>query len=354
MDDWPLNLEELEEAAAERLDSVAYDYFRSGSGDERTLARNREAFAEVPLLPRVLRDVSEVSTGIELLGRPAASPIVVAPTAFHRLAHPDGEAATARGVAAAGSIFCLSSLGNTPVDEVAAASSGRRWFQLYVFRDRGFTRSLVEGAVAAGFEAIVLTVDAPVLGRREPDIRNGFELPEGIEIACAGERAVAPPGESGLAHFFATQLDPSLDWSALSWLCEISELPVLVKGIHRPDDAERAIAHGAAGVIVSNHGGRQLDGAPASIEMLPAVAERLNGSTTLLVDGGVRRGVDVARALCLGADAVLIGRPILWALALGGSDGVQRVLEDLTRELGSTMMLLGARDPGELDRDLLA
>jgi len=351
---WPLNLESLEALAAELLERTAYDYYRSGAGDEITLGRNRAAFSEIQLLPHVLRDVSEVSLETELLGSRASLPVAVAPTAFHGLADPQAEVATARGAAAADAVFCLSSLSNTTPEAVADASTGPRWFQLYVFRDRGLTRDLVERAEACGYGAILLTVDAPVLGRRERDVGNAFELPEHLTIACVGDAVEAPEGESGLAAYFASQLDPSLTWSDLEWLAGISSLPVVVKGVHRPDDAVRAVDSGAGGVIVSNHGARQLDTVPATVEMLPAVADAIEGRAEVLLDGGVRRGTDVVKALCLGADGVMIGRPALWALALGGEAGVRRVLNMMRLELREAMALCGARSLGDLSAELLA
>jgi len=350
----PLNLNELEAAAEAALEPHARDYYRSGAGDELTLARNRAAFSEIELLPHVLVDVSAVDLAATSLGAELPHPIAVAPTAFHRLADPEGEVATARGAAAAGALMCLSSLSNTPMEEVAAAAEGPRWFQLYVFRDRGVTRDLVARAEAAGYGAIVLTVDAPVLGRRERDVRNEFELPPDLAIACVPDGAVdAPSGQSGLAAYFATMLDASLDWSDLEWLASSTDLPVAVKGVHRADDAERAIESGAAGVIVSNHGGRQLDTVPATIEMLPAIAEAVGGRADVLLDSGVRRGTDVVKALSLGAGTVLIGRPVLWALATGGADGVQRAIEMLVAETREAMTLCGARSVAELGPDLI-
>lgn len=353
----PVNLLELEALAAARLEPQTYDYYRSGAGDELTLNRNRAAFAERELLPRVLVDVSSVDLSTSALGTPMAHPIVVAPTAFHRLADPEGELATARGAAGAGAVMCLSSLSNTPMEEVAAAGGegAGRWFQLYVFRDRGVTRDLVARAEAADYRAIVLTVDAPILGRRERDVRNEFALPPGLGIACVPEGAVdAPEGESGLAAYFATMLDASLDWSDLEWLVSTTDLPVAVKGVHRADDAERALAAGASAVIVSNHGGRQLDTTPATIDMLPAIAEAVGGDCDVLLDGGVRRGIDVVKALALGANAVQIGRPVLWALASGGAGGVGAAIRMLEAETREAMTLCGARSVAELGADLLA
>ncbi len=351
----PVNLLELEALAAARLDPSTYDYYRSGAGEELTLARNRAAFAELQLLPRVLVDVADVDLATSVLGAELAHPVAVAPTAFHRLADPEGEIATARGAAAADAVMCLSSLSNTPLEEVAAAVEAPRWFQLYVFRDRGVTRDLVERAEAAGYGAIVLTVDAPILGRRERDVRNEFKLPPGLGIACVPDGVVAgAEGESGLAAYFATMLDAGLDWDDLEWLAATTSLPVAVKGVHRADDAERALAAGAAAVIVSNHGGRQLDTVPATIELLPAVADAVADGGEVLLDGGVRRGSDVVKALALGARAVLVGRPVLWALAAGGGAGVGAALTMLAAETRETMALCGARSVAELGPDLLA
>lgn len=350
----PVNLLELEQLAAAALEASAYDYYRSGAGDELTLARNRQGFADLELLPRVLVDVSSIDLSTTALGTPMPHPVIVAPTAFHRLADPEGEVATARGAAGAGAVMCLSSLSNTPMEQVAEIE-GRRWFQLYVFRDREVTRDLVERAEAAGYEAIVLTVDAPILGRRERDVRNEFALPPDLGIACVPDGAVdAPEGESGLAAYFATMLDASLDWVDLEWLVSSTNLPVAVKGVHRADDAERAVAAGASAVVVSNHGGRQLDTVPATIDMLPAIAAAVGDSADVLLDGGVRRGVDVVKALALGADAVQIGRPILWALAAGGAPGVEKAIEMLAAETREAMTLLGARSVEELTPDLFA
>jgi len=349
-----LNCAELELLAAERLDAAAYSYYRSGAGDEATLARNCAAFGEISLLPQVLVDVAALDPAVTVLGSDLSMPIVVAPTAFQKLAHPEGECETARGTADAGTVMCLSSLSNSTLEEVGA-EPGERWFQLYVFKDRGLTRELVERAEAAGCTAILLTVDAPVLGRREADIRNEFSLPAGLSIACVGDGdVVAPSGESGLAAYFAEMLDPSLDWDDLAWLVETSPLPVAVKGIHRADDAERALEHGAAGIVVSNHGGRQLDTVPATIEMLPAITEAVAGRAEILLDGGIRRGTDVIKALALGADAVMVGRPILWGLAIDGADGVRRVLNMLRAELKQAMALCGTPSIAEITPELIA
>ena len=355
--DNPLNLFDYERLAAERLPQLAYDYFASGAHDELTLHANREAFERIALLPRVLVDVGERETSVELLGRRHALPLLVAPMAFAKLAHPSGEAAIARAAGEAGVTVTLSTLATTSIEEVAAAASAPLWFQLYVFRDRAVTRSLVERAEAAGYEALVLTVDAPVLGRRERDARNRFVLPDGLfaENLVSEEQRSLPAGEgSGLEVFFNSQLDASLTWADVDWLRSITRLPVLVMGVLRADDAKLAVEHGAAGVIVSNHGGRQLDTAIASIDALPAVAEAVDGRAAVLVDGGVRRGTDIVKALARGADAVLVGRPLLWGLAVDGEAGAAEVLRILREEFELAMALCGCTSVDAIDGSLLA
>ena len=353
----PLCLRDFEALAAARLPAMAYDYYRSGACDEHTLRRNEQAFDELALRYRVLVDVSARSTACSLLGLQLSMPVLVAPTAFQRMAHPEGELATARAAAAVGSAMVLSTLSNTPVEEVATAAPDALWFQLYVYRDRGATQALVERVRAAGARALVLTVDAPLLGRRERDVRNGFALPEGLVIANAharSEREVrAQHGGSGLAEYFASLLDPSVTFRDLEWLCAVAGMPVLVKGVVRGDDALRALEHGAAGVIVSNHGGRQLDGSLATIEALPEVVRAVAGRAPVLLDGGVRRGTDVLKALALGAQAVLLGRPILWGLASAGQAGVQQVLALLHAELDLALALAGCPTLAAIEADLV-
>lgn len=350
-----VSLLDFEEPARAQLEPAAYDYYRSGAGEERTLRRNREAFAELTLLPAVLRDVGQRSLRRTVLGAEVSMPAIVAPTAFHRLAHPEGELATARAASAAGVAMALSTLSTTSLEQVAErGGGGPRFFQLYVFRDRGLTRELVERAAAAGYRAIVLTVDAPLLGRREADVRNRFELPAELRIASVPDgRLRAGEGESGLAAYFASLLDPTLGFDDLRWLCELSQLPVVVKGVHRADDARRAVQAGARGVVVSNHGGRQLDTVPAAIEMLPAIADAVGDELEVLVDGGVRRGTDIVKALALGARAVLVGRPVLWALAVAGEAGVRHCLELLRSELDEALALCGCDSCDGIDGELL-
>ena len=353
-----LNLHELEALARERLPKMTWDYYASGADDERCVRRNCDAFDAITLHYRVLVDVARRDLATTVLGQPVAMPILVAPTAFHRLAHPDGELASAAAAGDAGTVFTLSTLSNTPVEAVVAATTAPVWFQLYVYRDRGATEALVRRVEAAGCRALVLTVDAPLLGRRERDVRNGFALPPELEVAnlhAAGYGALAPAaGDSGLAAYVNELLDPSLTWKAINWLRALTRLPILVKGIVRPDDAARAVYEGAAGVVISNHGGRQLDASPATIDVLGRCVDAVGGRGEVLLDGGVRRGTDVIKAIALGARAVLVGRPVLWGLAAGGREGVALALELLRRELDLAMALCGCPDIAHITRDLVA
>jgi 4-hydroxymandelate oxidase len=305
----------------------------------------------------VLVDVASRDTSTTVLGARLAMPVIVAPTAFHRLACPEGELATARAASRAGTVMTLSSLSNTRVEEVCAAASGPVWFQLYVYRDRGATEALVARAEAAGARALVVTVDAPVLGRRERDVRNRFHLPPGLSVvnmSAEGHGGVDEQlDDSGLAAYVATKLDPSLTWKDVVWLRSITRLPLLVKGLVRPDDALRAVDHGASGIVVSNHGGRQLDGSPATASVLGAIADAVQGRIEVLVDGGVRRGTDVLRALALGARAVLVGRPILWGLAVAGEEGAFGVLDTLREELDQALALAGCARVADVTRELV-
>ncbi len=351
-----INLAEMEAAALAALPPMARDYYASGARDEITLADNRQAWARIRLYYRVLVDVSRRDCSTTVLGTPVSMPVLVAPTAFHRLAHSDGERATARAAAAAGTVMACSTLGTVPIEEIADATEGPLWFQLYVYRDRGITTALVERAEAAGCRALVLTVDAAEIGTRERDARNGFALPAGLTVAnLAGTgKALLTPGEgSALSRYVRSQLDPSLTWRDLEWLVAQTRLPVVVKGLVRADDARRAIAAGAKGVVVSNHGGRQLDTAPATAEVLPRIADAVGDDAEVYVDGGIRRGTDVIKALALGARAVLVGRPALWGLAVGGEAGVTLALELLRAELLEAMALCGAPDLAACTRDLV-
>jgi 4-hydroxymandelate oxidase len=351
-----VNVLEFDGLARERLDPGAYDYCSGGADGERTLAENTRAFGRIFFRPNILVDTSLVDSSVTLLGQRLTMPILVAPTAFNRLMHSDGELAVARAAAAVGTLLAVSVMSSTTIEEVAAAVSGPLWFQLYVFRDRALTRALVQRAEAAGYQALVVTVDAPRIGRRERDIRRGFVLPAGVNAQNLAALGAASrwDGASSFADYNTGLLDPALTWDAVDWLRSITTLPIVLKGIMAPDDAARAVAVGAAGIVVSNHGGRQLDGAMATIDALPEIAQRVEGRCAVLLDGGVRRGTDVLAALALGAVAVLVGRPCLWGLAVGGEAGVTRVLELLRDELVVAMGLAGCPTIGSIERSLVA
>ncbi|MFT4624335.1 MAG: 4-hydroxymandelate oxidase [Myxococcota bacterium] len=352
-----INLADFESEALRRLPRPAADYFRSGARDERTVAHNREAFSRWRLRQRVLVDVSNRSTATTVLGHPVDLPVLVAPTAFHGLAHADAEVATAAGASAAGTVLTLSSLSNQPVEAVVAATDRPVFFQLYVYKDRGATRDLVARAVAAGCAAVVLTADAAVIGTRERDVRNRFTLPSHLRMANARadlQSLGSAEDDSALTAWVRDNLDASLSWADLDWLVDIAGVPVVLKGVARADDARRAVDHGVAAVQVSNHGGRQLDGAVATLDALPEVVEAVDGACEVWLDGGVRRGTDVLMALALGAQVVGVGRPALWGLAVDGADGVAQVLRLLQAELDEAMALCGAPTVREITQDLLA
>lgn len=344
-----IDVGDFEAAAAEKLEPGVLGYFAGGAGDEVTLRENVAAWGRWRLRPRMLAGLGEWGTRAEVLGGEVSMPVLVAPVAYQRLVHPEGELAMARAAAAAGTVMCLSTLATSrPRDVAEAAPGGRRWFQLYCFKDEGVTRALMDEAVGCGFEAIVVTVDAPRGGNRERDLRTGFRIPEGlgvpsVEAALGSSRAVT------IEETFAL-MEPALSWAMLEELASECEVPVLVKGVLSDADAALAIEHGAAGVVVSNHGGRQLDRVSASGDALPEVVDAVEGRGSVLVDGGIRRGVDVATALALGADAILVGRPALWGLAVGGEDGARRVLDLLRYELELTLSLCGCAAPSELSR----
>ncbi len=343
----PCNVTDYERVARERLDPGAYHYYAGGAGDERTLRENVDAFARWLLRPRALVDVSAPTTATTVLGTRLSMPLLVAPVAFQRIAHPDGEPGMARAAAAAGTAMVLSTLATSTPAEVAAAAPGApRWFQLYVFRDPGVTRALIDQAVDAGFLAIALTVDAPRLGRRERDLRTGFEVPADVTVPSFAAAVGQPSAGTPLDMF--SRMDPSISWRDLERICADSPLPVLVKGLITGEDAALACEHGAAGVVVSNHGGRQLDGVPATIDALPEVVEAVDGRLEVLVDGGIRRGTDVVRALALGARAVLAGRAPLWGLAARGEQGAREVLELLREEIELALVLLGCQTPQDV------
>ena len=340
----PVNVWEYEALAAEKLEPGVHGYFAGGAGDERTLRDNVAAFSRMRLHPRTLVDVSAISAATTVLGTEISMPLIVAPVAFQRLVDPDGEVAMARAAAAAGTIMTLSTIATSRPSEISAeAPPAPRWFQLYCFSDHGVTNALIDEAVECGFDAIALTVDAPRAGRRERDLRTGFAVPEGVHApavaeAVGSERPMTPKEVFDL-------VDPSLDWDAFADLASGCSIPVLVKGVQTAADARLAVENGAAGVVVSNHGGRQLDGVPATLDILPDVVDAVEGRCEVLMDGGIRRGTDVVTALALGARAVLAGRAPLWGLAVAGEEGARRVLELLHDEIELALTLLGCATP---------
>ncbi len=351
----PVNLHEYQVAAQALLSPMAYGYVAGGSGDEVTLQENRAAFARWRLLPRYMRGIEQCEVGTSVLGQEISLPVIVAPTAFHRLMHDVGETATARAATRAGTIFTLSTFSTRSIEDVATEANNW-WFQLYMNRDRGLTRELVQRAEAEGAAALVVTVDLPLLGRREADERNRFGLPDGVTFANF-QRVENRPTSTAVAGSaltnYANSLEPALTWKDLDWLASVTSMPIVPKGILSPADAREAFEHGARAIVVSNHGGRQLDSAVASLDALPAVIEAIDGRGEVLLDGGIRRGTDVLKAIALGAKAVLLGRPILWGLAVGGEEGVIHVLELLRAEIALDLILCGLASVDEINRSLL-
>ncbi len=363
-----LTVRDYEKAAREKLSKMAYDYFRSGADAEITLAANAAAFERYVIWYRVLADVAERELSTTVLGIPVKSPILIAPTAYHKMAHEDGECATARAAAERGTIYVASTLATTTLEEVAAASDAPKWFQLYVHKDRELTRALVERAEAAAYDAIVLTVDTPFLGRRLRDERNGFTLPDGLTMAnLVTPRDPLATGETDgtelhhgltesrslLGSYIQNRHDASFTWKDVAWLRSLSHLPLVIKGVIRADDAQRCVDVGASGIIVSNHGGRQLDSAPATIDALRGVVDAVDQRAEVYIDGGIRWGTDILKALALGARAVLVGRPVLWGLAVGGQAGVSDVLGLLENELSQAMALAGVSSVRNIERGLV-
>jgi 4-hydroxymandelate oxidase len=339
-----VTVDDAERAAEAVLSPEAWAYIAGGAGDERTLRWNREAFSDFRLRYRVLVDVSAVTTETTVLGTPVSMPVLVAPTAFQGIAHEEGEVAMSRGAAAAGTLMCLSTVAtSTPADVAAAAPDAPRWLQIYVFKDRGVTDELIGQALEAGFSALVLTADLPVYGRRDREERAGFVAPDELVPAYAAVGARGVEDETSLG-----MIESGLEWGYVTELRERWKVPVVVKGLVTAEDAVLACEHGAAAVVVSNHGGRQLDGAIASLHALPEVVEAVAGRAEIYLDGGVRRGSDVVTALALGARAVLVGRPAVFGLAYGGDTGVRQVLELLRDETENALALLGCRSPDEV------
>jgi 4-hydroxymandelate oxidase len=353
-----INLFDYEREAEKRIPPSHWGYIAGGANDEVTLGANRTAFDRILIRYRTMVDVSTRDLSTTVLGTPVSMPVLVAPTAMQKLAHADGECGTARAARAAGTLMVTSTTATTGLRDVCAAAPGPIWFQLYLYRDRSKSRALIEEAVRAGYTGVVLTVDAPALGRRERDIRLGFTLPKNLTIANAADAGMevvpdASEEASGLMLHFRSLHDAALVPKDITWVREVSGLPVIVKGIVRGDDAARAVEHGASAIVVSNHGGRQLDTSIPSIQALPEVVDAVGDRAEVYVDGGVRRGTDVLKAVALGARAALIGRPVLWGLGVNGEAGVRGVLELLRQELDLAMALSGVRNVVEIKRDLV-
>jgi 4-hydroxymandelate oxidase len=351
-----LCLDDFARIAQQRMSKMIFEYVDSGAGDEHTMRWNRERWNEIKLKPRVLTDVSELHLGTNFLGQRFQLPILLAPAAYQRLYDSNGELATVAGANAAGVPMVLASFATQPVEEIAKQAENPFWFQLYVQPDREFTRSVVQRVEAAGCAALCVTADTPILGIRTREMRSSFSLPDDIPLPNMIGGAKNELSRSHLPEFgsiYSRRLDPRLTWKDISWFRSITKLPVLLKGILNPDDARRAIDSGASGIIVSNHGGRNLDTLPATAEALPRVIDAVDDRIPVLVDGGIRRGTDVLKALALGAKAVMIGRPYIYGLAVAGAAGVERVIQILKTELMMAMALTGVRSIDEIDRQII-
>lgn len=370
---------DLRRLAKRRLPGGIFDYIDGGAEDELSLDRNVSGYGRLEFRPRVLRDVSKIDTGTTLLGRPIPLPLVFAPTGFTRIAHSQGELAVARAAARAGIPYGLSTMGTRSIEEVAAVSAGPKWFQVYTWRDRKLVQDLLERAAAANYEAIQLTVDTAVLGRRERDVRRGYTLPpkiglstivdgmlhpswtldflrnDPITFASVATDNAAGDGSSAvtLAEYINSQFDPALSWGEVEWLRSVWDGPIVLKGVQTVEDAKLAVEHGVDAIALSNHGGRQLDGAPSIIELVEPVAQEVGGTIEIIADGGVRRGSDIVKAVALGANAVMAGRAYLYALGAAGEPGVDHVIKFLVDGMERTMALTGCQEIVDINRDLV-
>ncbi len=355
---------------------MIYDYLDGGADDEVTLGRNRSSFSKYQLMPRILRDVGDIDLSTTILGRKVDLPVLLSPTGQTRMFHHGGEKAAVRAAARAGTIYSLSSVSSTSIEEAAAASDFAKWFQIYVWRDRDMTRAFMDRCRESGYHALCLTVDLPVHGNRERDLRNGLTFPTALSLKILLDVLSHPvwlyhyltnpkielanvtdyphmKGTGNLKEYISSQFDPTVDWDDAAWMIEQWDGPFLIKGIVNADDARRAVDIGASGIIVSNHGGRQLDFMPPSIDVLPDIVRAVGGQAEIILDSGVRRGTDVIKALALGADAVMIGRPYLYALAADGEAGVDRMFDLLRAEISRDMALLGCRKISDLSPEYI-
>lgn len=351
-------IQDFEKHAQTSLTPAVRDYYNSGAGDQYTLKLNIEAFKKYRIKPRFLRDVSKRDLSTTILGEKISMPLGVAPAAMQRMAHPEGECANARAAEAHGTIYVLSTISTSSIEEVAeAAPNAIKWFQLYIYNDRNITVNLVRRAERAGFKALVLTVDAPLFGDRRADIRNKFSLPSHLKLGnFQGELSTkikSAKNGSGLSEYVMNLFDASLQWEDIAWLRSITKLPLVLKGVLSAEDAELAIQHGAAAIVVSNHGARQVDTLPATIEALPEIVDAVRGRIEVYMDGGVRQGIDVFKALALGAKMVFAGRPLLWGLSQGGEEGAKHVLEIFRKEIDLAFALTGCRSVSEITRDMV-
>jgi 4-hydroxymandelate oxidase len=349
----PICLADFEPLAKAKMSAMGWEFVTAGAGDELTVQWNKEAYRRIRLKPRVLVDVSKLDTHVTLFGQEHAFPILLAPTAAQKLTHAEGELATARGAGAAGATLVVGSFSTTSLEDVAAVAKGPLWFQLYAQTDHGFTRDLVQRVEAGGYRALCLTVDSPVAGARNRETRADVKLPPLPNLK--GLKGVGSEGgfRTGSLDIFSSVLDAALSWKDVEWLLSFAKIPLLVKGVLNPEDADRAVKAGVAGIMVSNHGGRNLDTVPATIDALPQVADKVAGRVPVFVDGGIRRGTDVLKALALGANAVLIGRPYLYGLGAAGEAGVTKVINILQREFQMAMVLTGRTTIGSIDRSVI-
>ncbi|KAL3511593.1 hypothetical protein ACH5RR_024310 [Cinchona calisaya] len=337
----PVNATEFQELARQALPKMYYDYYAGGAEDQYTLKENVEAFRRITIRPRILVDVSKVDLSTSILGYKTSAPIMIAPTGMHKLAHPEGEVATARAAAACNTIMALSFSSSCTLEEVASSCDADRFFQLYVYKIRDISALVVQRAERNGFKAIILTADTPRLGRREADIKNKMIVPPLRNLEGLISTDVVTDSGSNLEAYASATMDSSFCWKDIAWLKSITNLPILIKGVLTPEDAIKALEVGVAGLIVSNHGARQLDYSPATITVLEEVVQAVQGKIPVLLDGGVRRGTDIFKALALGAQAVMIGRPVVFGLAAKGEYGVRRVVNMLKDELELSMALAG-------------